>query len=343
MGAQSSWIEAIINFLSGVFAKPPPPSPLPPLDDSLKILTRRALVLVFDPIIDGTSGLRLTQSPYAQGWNHIDDLVNGYTADIEECSGGLVKYREVKRETVEGFPLRMSGQRYDAADYLKILNRQAPVNEKDLVNYQALVDEHHLVERIANDEFDEVWMFGFPYAGFAEATMVGKGAFNCNGAPLEAECRRFVIMGFNYERGGGEMLEDLGHRAEFILEQVFSKLEGDANLWARFKRYDLVASGQAEVGMMHWAPNSQQEYEWNNPRFVSSKCDDWLNFPNFQNTVRQVNCADWGKCGPPLSDIRAHHKWWLQHLPKVAGSANGILYNWWQYVIQVDSPLLDHL
>jgi len=28
-------------------------------------------------------------------------------------------------------------------------------------------------------------------------------------------------MGFNYERGVGEMLEDLGHRAESILSHVF--------------------------------------------------------------------------------------------------------------------------
>ena len=67
------------------------------------------------------------------------------------------------------------------------------------------------------NEVDEVWIFGFPHAGFHESTMGGPGAFWCNAAPLkntEASKRRFVIMGYSYERYVGEMHESYGHRAE---------------------------------------------------------------------------------------------------------------------------------
>ena len=91
--------------------------------------------------------------------------------------------------------------------------------------------------------------------------MAGPGAFWCNAPPLEGTrqaTRRFVIMGFNYERGVGEMLEDLGHRAESILSHVFRDVRGDANLWERFIRYDQKNPGRAECGNVHFAPNSQR-------------------------------------------------------------------------------------
>ena len=69
--------------------------------------------------------------------------------------------------------------------------------------------------------------------------MCGSGAFWFNAPPLagtEHASRRFVIMGFNFERGVGEMLEDLGHRAESILYKVFENTRGDANLFEKFLR-----------------------------------------------------------------------------------------------------------
>jgi hypothetical protein len=135
-------------------------------------------------------------------------------------------------------------------------------------------------------------------------------------------------MGFNYERDVGPMLESLGHRFEFIFDHVWRHAgnDPDHNLWARFKLYDKVAPGHANCGWMHYAPNSQTDYDWGNPAFVPSNCDDWLSFPDFQGVVRQVNCQEWGN-----GDMRLHHKWWLAHLPKVAGSSEGILNNWWWY------------
>ena len=79
---------------------------------------------------------------------------------------------------------------------------------------------------------------------------------------------------------------------------------------------------------MHYAPNSVTDYDWGNKTRVLSNCDDWLNFPNFQGIVRQVDCRDWGN-----GDMRAHHKWWFKRLPNAPGHTRGISNNWWWYAV----------
>jgi hypothetical protein len=189
----------------------------------------------------------------------------------------------------------------------------------------------NILPRITNREIDEVWLFAFPQGGFFESTMCGTGAFWCNSQPLTwtSGCnRRFVVMGFSYERGVGEMLESFGHRTESIIQKTFSKTTGPANLYQRFALYDKEAPGQAAVGNIHFAPNSERDYDWNNPRLVKSSCYDWYNFPAFKNDIREVNATEWGN-----GDLHAHHKWWLKHLPKIAGRTSGVVNNWWQYTL----------
>jgi hypothetical protein len=122
------------------------------------------------------------------------------------------------------------------------------------------------------------------------------------------------------------MLESFGHRVESHLRHAWRRVQGDDNLWERFILYDKKAPGQANVGWMHYAPNSLTDYDWGNRTRVPSNCDDWLNFPNFQGTVRQVNCTDWGN-----GDMREHHKWWFQRLPNAPGQTHSIANNWWWY------------
>jgi len=127
----------------------------------------------------------------------------------------------------------------------------------------------------------------------------------------------------------GCMLEDLGHRAESILAEVWQRRRGSGeNLWERFTRHDKTAPGRAEVGNMHFGPNSQRDYDWGNPRPVAARADDWLAFPNLTGQARPMTCADWGS-----GDMRAHHMWWFERLPHVAGETGGVQNDWWEYVI----------
>ncbi|MGI9255245.1 MAG: hypothetical protein ACR2J8_15990, partial [Thermomicrobiales bacterium] len=80
-------------------------------------------------------------------------------------------------------------------------------------------------------------------------------------------------------------------------------------------------------GNVHFAPNSVHDYDWANRRRVRSTCDDWLTYPTLPRVASEVECSTWG-CG-----MRPHHLWWLSHLPRAAGSTDGVDNNWWRYVV----------
>jgi hypothetical protein len=295
----------------------------------------RVLSIIHDPIISFERERKLHQ---VLRWNDPDDLARRYIADVHECSYGLVNYEIVERIEVDGFPAKQDGFQYTAESYLACWRSRSGFHQPDDVDYYHLLAEFDVISKINSGAIDEVWLFGFPYAGYYESIMAGPGAFWCNAPPLEyragtrfapAPTRRFVVMGFNYERGVGEMLEDLGHRAESILSKVFETAHGDANLWERFTRYDLTHPGRAECGNVHFAPNSLRDYDWGNPRPVPCRADAWLKFPDLSGSPRMMNCAEWGG-----GDIRLHHLWWFRRFPHVVdGATNNILHNWWAYVI----------
>jgi len=333
-----SLLNAIIEFFRSLFgARPLPPAPPPvphptvPPDNTTEpaqIVTSKVLVIVYDPVVDSATGKRLSQH---LGWSRADDLITGYVADITDTSKGLARYQIVQRQNVDEFLALEDGFRYTIDSYLSVFRHTSAGHSPEWVDYNALLARFNILQRVANHEIDEVWVFAFPFAGLYESVMVGNGAFWCNSHPLpntSQTSRRFIIMGFSLERGVGEMLEAFTHRSESILSKVYEHTTGEANLYTRFSRYDKQNPGQSECGSVHYAPNSERDYDWNNQRFVASKCDDWYNFPHFTGTTRQVNCADWGK-----GDTRLHHLWWLDHFPRVSGRINGVVNNWWQYVI----------
>ena len=297
--------------------------------ESLPVMLIRTLVIVYEPTMDRRNGTKLSQYMH---WNQVEELVTGYMSDVLEVSGGLVRYQIVQRIDVDEFPAKLDGYRYDPIMYYNVVQNIIRPYMPQEADYYTIVERFNLLELVASNQIDEVWIFNFPHAGFYESIMAGPGAFWCNAPPLhntQASGRRFVVMGFSYERGVGEMLENLGHRVESIMQKTFEGLRGEANLWERFCRYDKISPGRAAVGNVHFAPNSVRDYDWGNPSKVVSECDDWLyNFPNFKGIRRTVNARDWGN-----GDIRKHHKWWLNHIPKTGGEINGIYNNWWYYIM----------
>jgi hypothetical protein len=265
-------------------------------------------------------------------WNNPGDLIPQYVKDIREASHGYTNYEVVERIEVDQAPAKVDGFVYDPSEFVQCLRAGKGFHDPDAVDYQRILDEFKIIDRVNSGAIDEVWLFAFPYAGFYESIMGGPGAFWCNAPALEkgaeAAARRFVIMGYNYQRGVGEMLENFGHRAESILKHTFRFTRGDANLWERFSRYDKTHPGQAEVGIVHYAPNSDRDYDWGNPKKVPSRHAAWLNFPNLQGEPQSVDCSEWGQ-----GDIREHHLWWFRHFPHITGSASGLAYNWWKYCL----------
>ncbi len=308
----------------------PTPAPETPPESEQTLpqpVSPKVSLLIFDPVLP-TQGDRRLQK--VMGWNDPDELVKQYIQDIAEVSYGYANYQIAERIMVDSFPVKQDGFAYQGEQYLKAMSGAGSFHQPDQVSYEAILSSQKLVQKVNQGAIDEVWLMGFPYAGFFESRMAGPGAFWCNAPPLEntGANRRFVIMGFNYQRGVGEMLEDLGHRTEAIMERVFHNVPANQNLWKRFTRHDEPGPGLPEVGSIHFAPNSRKDYDWGNKTAVMSRADTWLSYPNLSGSPRQMTSKDWGG-----GDIRGHHNWWFRRLPHVAGETNGIANNWWRYVI----------
>jgi hypothetical protein len=322
-------------------------------DEPAQITNPKVLLLICDPIVDAASGKRLAEQ---MGWSRPDGLVNAFIGDILQMSGGLVRYQIAQREVLDEFPVLVDGFRYAPQAYLDVMSRHQSPHNPQGIDYQALVRRYDILRRVEQRQIDEVWIMAFPYAGLFESAMGGAGAFWCNGPPLPAtdSCRRrFVVMGFSYEREVGEMLHSFNHRCESILAQVFGCLDFLAwtyrtdrvpptvradqqlNLFQRYLLFDQIAPGRAGIGTVHYAPNASRDYDLGNRRPVQSGCYDWLHFPHFQGDVRTVTAAEWGG-----GTERNYQRWWLQHLPKVAGRWQGIHNNWWQYITNLENVLV---
>lgn len=305
----------------------------------------RALVVNFDPFCPAYGGKRTHQVFY---WNDPHTLAQGYMSDLSNCSGGWCQYQIVDWFDANYHPYFEDGFQYSPDDYVYAWNHRGttPMHPGTSDYYRLVSDKTYphnqprsIEERIAADEFDEVFFFGAP-SGFAgwEAAMAGPSPFFVNGGTyaIPGAKRNFVMMGFNYERGVDCMLEDFCHRTECVMSRVYSPPSWwfptypITNNWDRFRMFDKIQAGQAACGICHYAPNSQSDYDWGNTTYVWSTCNDWLyNWPNLLGDVtkRWVNCNEWGG-----GDMRLHHKWWLTRLPKAAGiNPDGKQNNWWKY------------
>jgi hypothetical protein len=298
--------------------------------DKKEKVTLNVFMIIHNPFIE-SEGKTLRE---VFNWKDPDSLAKECISDLNECSGGYLNFVIKERIEVNEFPVKADGFRYTDSSFMQCWKDRKSCHQPDGVDYYQIIEQFDICNKIEKSEIDEVWLFGFPYEGCWESIMVGKDAFFCNSDPItDIDCRRkFVIMGFNYERGVGEMIEDFGHRTESIMIHVFGGWEqNENNDWNKFTLYDKISPGNSHCGNIHFAPNSLKDYDWANKTIVDSYCDDWLNYPDLKGIKKKVDCKDWG------CSIRTHHKWWFTRLPKAEGKKDNKWNNWWKYVFDYDN------
>jgi hypothetical protein len=210
----SNTFSNLFKSLLELFFPPKVINPAPPIDAGSLIMHKNVLVIDFRP----------TAIP--SFWNNTDSLVQKYIESMQQLTGNNLFYQVANKLTVDKYPVLQDGRQYNDMTW-----KQATVDDTKafrdshgsymLADYQHIIQDFNIIEQVQSQQIDEVWMFGGPYFGFYESCMVGKGAFWCNGPGIEFNCRRFVIMGYNYERDIKEMVHDFGHRAESILARQF--------------------------------------------------------------------------------------------------------------------------
>jgi len=233
-------------------------------------LTRKVLAIDFRP-----SGLPAR-------WNRTDDLIPGDIEAMGRVSQEVLKYRVVEKLVVPEFPFLVDGSQYTETTFIGVLaDDSSALRDADgrylFADYDRIIQQFDLIQRVEGEQIDEVWMFGGPYFGFYESRMVGKGAFWCNGPGIEKDCRRFVIMGFNYERDVKEMVHDYGHRAENILAKHFGSetlLSGLYRLKPALAPANAYEQFLLDVGTVHREPGGE-EYGQDEFAWLTAMQPDW--------------------------------------------------------------------
>jgi hypothetical protein len=315
-------------------------------------ITVRAVVLCLNPHCPSHGGGRVTD---VFKWYKPRESIKTYCDDLTKASGGWAKYKVVSFYELDYFPEFKDGFAYTGDEYV-----EAWKNRPKTVMHNGKTDMHRLLtdksydfnnprtilERINSKDIDEVFMFAAPASldSGGEAAMAGPNPWFINGDTFKwADAKRnFPIMGFNYEREVGCMLEDFCHRTECTMTRVYKPADfwfptwPITNNWDRFRMIDIKHPGDSAVGMCHYSSNSAGDYDWGNKTQVMSTCDDWLNnWPNLkgESTKRIVDASEWGG-----GDTRLHHIWWLTHIPKAPGvNPDGKQNNWWKYMCNFNS------
>jgi len=302
------------------------------------------LLLVYDPVLKTKENLRLHEF---KRWSDPWKLTLQVIEDLRFASHGYVNYRVVDIIDHDGYPTKRDGFTYDEEGFLAVL--EDPGKARDgMTSFERMFEQFDLPGRIAAKKIDEIWLWGSPWFHWDELHWKIPG----DRIPYQTDNpwlyrpydipdvgKTIWIMGFSYERGEGEALEDFCHRIESALSLTVGKgiwdheKNGD-NPWVRFTRTDKGFPGESEVGSCHAAPNSTGDYDWDNKTPVWTYADDWLTYPVLPRKKKLLDCDSGGWKG-----IVGHHIWFMRHLPHGPGITGGFHDNWWRYVVDYDEAI----
>jgi hypothetical protein len=308
--------------------------------------TIRVVVLNYDPILREHGEVRLSRH---MGWHDPRALTERIVHDLREASRGFASYEVVEFLDVDAFPVKRDGFSYDEKSYLEMWADRNKAHQPDAVSYSAIFERFGLVERVRRDGIEEIWLWGAPYFGWDEYAMKIPGdlLFYPTDNPWLyrpydiPDCGKTVwVMGWNYERGEAEALHSYGHRVEGILsltvgQGVWDHQKTPDNVWNRFTRVAKDFPDDAQVGNVHFGPNSKEGYDYARKEAVLSGAEDWLSYPRLTGKKSRIDCEAWG--GPDYH--LGYMRWWLRHLPRAAGKTDGFWINWWRYVADYDEAV----
>ena len=114
--------------------------------------------------------------------------------------------------------------------------------------------------------------------------------------------------------------------------QLFSSYQGT---------YSKFEKGYGHIGLIHFPPNGERDYDYSNTNVAYTYADEWLNYPDMEFTpekARPVTNAEWAHEG---GDQWGFMMWYFSHLPHFKGlnKKDGTLNNWWHYIVDWNGAL----
>lgn len=359
-----TWQAFALNGVSGsgseVFTCTPPNSNFP-------ITTCDTTAIYWNGFTNGTGTLRvdaLSVSPYVPGpvWTptpklrvievryfpygegdviyHPDDLSAQLQASIQDAS--RFHYYQ-NPDAVPNVEVEV------VAVYNRLGTRPAPDTPEDWYStYEKILIEDNLCGIILAQDIDQVWVWADPRPGYdpnhipeyviSSRYFEAGAAFATTASP--AFCggsRSFTAMGFDTSRPADNALHSFGH----FMEGLLGNVQSVELFWDRYGGDDAAGFPRSErCGNVHFPPNGTADYDYANPTYVNTACEDW----NPQGTGEQTstNCERWG------CTQEGYLLWWMQNMP---AANNGLTYqgkllpNWWHFIYDMDAQFqyyLDH-
>lgn len=209
-------------------------------------ITKKLLVINFDPILEGQGGLRMHEwGRNRTGWWGGDPwpMTRDYLADLTEASGGYVRWQIVKYPAIPDYidrwapitgPVQFDSPSFSEQAFIDAYNyaldtwdwigatQRMPNGGAFELDYHRILDDYGVDAKINSGEVDEVLIPNHPYSGSWESAMAGNQPYAVNGGTYYRNTNKnFVIMNLSYERGLSEVLENFGHRIEWTLSRIF--------------------------------------------------------------------------------------------------------------------------
>jgi len=298
-------------------------------------MNRKVLIIVYDPILSNGEYL----SDYL-GWEEHTELTEGTIEFFKKASNGFLNYSVEETIIVtDGWPEKIDGYKYSETEYLSIINGKSEAHNPDNVDYNKIVnsEKFNICEKVNSNEIDEIWIYNGPSFGFWESTLVGPNGYFLNSPPIigDNNCSRLVpLMGPSQERELDCAIHNFGHRMESTMMKIYGGWEQNrtSNNWEKFALVETLSPSYnySGCGNIHYPPNGTADYDYSNPSYELSNCDDFNNFPNLSNpleVVHQVSCLDW-EC-TQLGFL----EYWFSHIPKSLGCGlDYVANNWWIYM-----------
>lgn len=233
-----------------------------------------------------------------------------------------------------------------STEYKEAIPTRPPVgNRPPMPDYNAIMNRIDAKRWVEKEKVDQIWMWGYHGPnGLWESNMSSPTGDVSNSdrdnKDLPVFDRTYTVYHFNYGRGVGEMLENHMHQLEHLLNYADGRdvtprdKWSELLFWGKFVGSDAshkIVTNPARCGWTHYAPNSEKDYDWANPRYVETDIEDWK--PDGFGKTQRMNADRWQRDGI---------KWrvyWLQAIPALD---HGLTYkgkplrNWYSFVSNWD-------
>ncbi len=319
-------------------------------------MTIKVAVVYQDPMLPSTNRIHEEFN-----WRDPRVLAQSLIRHFREATDSVVNFQLT--EVVEATQLftRLRGVYMTVPQYVALLKEPGwptlrAASDSGLIglDYREFVKFYQFDEKRNRGEIDEVWVFAAPFLGMYESQLMGPNAFWWNSPPIKdgtALTRLLSVMGLNYERGVDQAFHSFGHRSESAIIKAYQDAQGrpwnptspNPTPWDLFTRVNKDLPGLAHVGNIHFPPNGTHDYNYGNTTLVTSFAENWYRYPILFNMSSQVNVSTWLYTpGEPLAEGNDHLgylRWWYGHLPRYVGVTDGVLNNWWHYIVDYEGAV----